>query len=105
MYRFTIHRNDNAKAAIIRGLKEYGCSIHEGSGKNGPDIWVGIFGRTTPLEIKSDEIYTDKRGYSSRRMGKLRTGQKMFWQTWKGGGGVVHNLKEALKMCGITMAN
>lgn len=81
-------RRDQNEPAIIAALRSVGASVVSLSIPDGPDLLVGLRGKTYCFEIKTET-------------GKLRKGQKVFSQTWEGHYAVVRSVDEALAEIGL----
>jgi hypothetical protein len=77
-------KTDANQSAIVRRLRELGCSVTDLSrvGQGCPDILVGLWSVTIPVEIKSET-------------GKLTDDQKKWADSWHGSFVVVRSEDDA----------
>lgn len=83
-------RIDENHAAIVRALREVGCSVLSlaALGHGAPDLLVGFRGRNVLVEVK-------------RPKGKLNDQQEAFRWLWRGDLCVVRSIEEALLVVGV----
>ena len=81
------HRADSNQEEIVDALRDIGASVLVLSqvGGGAPDLLVGFRGKEYLMEIKAPK-------------GKLRPGQKKFFDTWKGKSFIVRSVDEALEL-------
>lgn len=80
-------KTDANQADIVRRLRELGCSVTDLSrvGQGCPDILVGLWSVTIPVEIKTET-------------GSLTPDQKKWADTWRGSFVVVRSERQAEKL-------
>lgn len=64
-------KRDAVEASIVRILRAAGCSVAFVSGKDVPDLLIGIRGRNVVAEVKTGKA-------------KLRPGQAAWAEAWRG---------------------
>jgi len=82
-------RRDATEEAIVCDLRRAGCSVYRLSGRDLPDLLVGLRGETYLLEVKTNA-------------GKVRPNQEAWATGWKGRpSAVVRSSLEALTAVGL----
>jgi hypothetical protein len=71
---------DTSEPGIVRALTAFGCSVQPLSGKDVPDLLVGVKGVNILLECKAA---AGPRGGTNHR--NLTPGQEKWHRTWRGG--------------------
>ena len=85
-------RVDGTQKEIVEGLGKLGMDVYSTAMvSNGfPDICVFWRGDSWVLELKNGNLPPSKR--------KLTPDERKFWLGFKGRGGIVHSLDEAVKL-------
>ena len=86
-------RRDANEADIIKALRKTGASVAQIDGEDIPDLVVGFRDRNFWIEVKDPAQPPSKR--------KLRDGQKLWHDTWRGQRAVVETEEEALAVIGL----
>ena len=81
------HRADGNQKEIVDALRDIGASVLVLSQVGGgcPDLMIGWRGKNYLLEVKTPK-------------GKLRLGQKEFFDTWRGRAFIVRSADEVLEL-------
>lgn len=81
-------KRDASEAEIVRALRASGCSVAFVSGKDVPDLLIGLRGRNVVAEVKTGKA-------------KLRPGQAAWADAWRGEKPVVlRSVDDALALVG-----